>query len=125
MYAIYSEGNLLTQDDVEALKKLLKERDSSLPLEGISCDVLTTDSSGKVSTTLEEVQQSLRQRGLDDFADNLKEKLEESELIKILSYQCRTIYDISIYLFIQVCLHTCTHITNLITACTCTNLKTD
>ena len=66
---------------MEALKKLLKERDSSLALEGISREVLTTDSSGKVRTTLENVQQSLRQRGLDDFADNLKEMLDESELI--------------------------------------------
>ena len=83
LYTIYSEDAPLTQDDdVEALKMLLKERDSSLALEGIS--------SGKVSTTLEKVQQSLRQRGLDDFADNLKEKLKESELIKILSYQCMT-----------------------------------
>ena len=87
-----SEGSTpLTQDDVEALKKLLKERDSSLALEGINSEVLTTDSSGKVRTTLEKVQRSLRRRGLDDFADNLKEKLDESELIKILSYQCRTI----------------------------------
>ena len=70
---------------MEALKKLLKEKDSSLALEGISSEVLTTDSSGKVSTTLEKVQQSLRQRGLDDFADNLKEMLKESELIKILT----------------------------------------
>ena len=65
---------------MEALKKLLIERHSSLALEGISSEVLTTDSSGKVSTTLEKVQQSLRQRGLDDFADNLKEMLDESEL---------------------------------------------
>ena len=76
---------------MEALNKLLKERDSSLALEGISSEVLTTDSSGEVRTTLEKVQQSLRQRGLDDFADNLKEKLDEGELVKILSYQCRTI----------------------------------
>ena len=78
----FSEGTPLTQDDVEALKKLLKGRDSSLALEGISSEVLTTDSSGKVRATLEKVQQTLRQRGLDDFADNLKEKLEESELVK-------------------------------------------
>ena len=70
---------------MEALKKLLKERDSSLALEGISSEVLTTDSSGKVHATLEKVQQSLRQRGLDDLADNLKEKLDEGELIKILN----------------------------------------
>ena len=84
---------------MEALKKLLKERDSSLALEGISSEVLTTDSSGKVRTTLEKVQQSLRQRGLYDFANNLKEKLDESELIKILSYQCMITSDISIYLY--------------------------
>ena len=71
---------------MEALKKLLKERDSSLALEGISSEVLTTDSSGEVSTTLEKVQQSLRQRGLDDFADNLKEMLEESELVKVVGF---------------------------------------
>ena len=82
---------------MEALKKLLKERDSSLALEGISSEVLTTDSSGKVRTTLEKVQQSLRQRGLDDFADNLKEMLEESELIEILSHQYMTISYIRIY----------------------------
>ena len=72
---------------MEALKKLLKGRDSSLVLEGINSEVLTTDSSGKVRTTLENVQQSLRQRGLYDFADNLKEKLDESELIKVVSFQ--------------------------------------
>ena len=64
---------------MEALKKLLKERDSSLALEGISSEVLTTDSDAKGRTTLDQVKLFLRQRGLDDFADNLKEKLDESK----------------------------------------------
>ena len=95
---------------MEALKKLLKERDSSLALEGISSELLTTDRSGKVHATLEKVQQSLRQRGLDDFADNLKEKLEESEFIKILSYQCRTTSYIQVYMHILIHLSVSTHV---------------
>ena len=109
-----SEGTPLTPDDVEALKKLLKERDSSPALEGINSEVLTTGSSGKVHTTLEKVQRSLRQRGLDDFADNLKEKLNESELVKILSYQYTTTSYISIIIrihpcivYIQICMYLC------------------
>ena len=83
---------------MEALKKLLKERDSSLALEGISSEVLTTDSSGEVSTTLEKVQQSLRQRGLDDFADKLKEMLDESELVKVVGFQSMITSYVNMYL---------------------------
>ena len=95
---------------MEALKKLLKERDSSLALEGISSEVLTTDSSGKGRTTLEKVQRSLRQRGLDDVADNLKEKLDESELVKILSYQCMTTSYSTILLHVHLSVSTLVHI---------------
>ena len=94
LYTFSPEGTPLTQDDVEALKKLLKERDGSLALEGINSEVLTTDSSGEVSTTLEKVQQSLRQRGLYDFAGNLKEMLKEGELVKILSYRLHHLHSL-------------------------------
>lgn len=48
-YFSLSEGIPLTEDDVKALEKLLNKRDSSLELEGIRSEVLTTDSSGKVN----------------------------------------------------------------------------
>ena len=102
----FSAGTPLTQNDVEALKKLLKERDSSLALEGISSEVLTTDSSGKVCATLEKVQRSLRQRGLDDFADNIKEMLEESELVKVVGFQSTcTLYDRLLHVLVSLPQH--------------------
>ena len=75
------KGTPLTQADMEAIDKLLKDNGSNLTFEDlvVGIEVLDSDGSRDVSATLETVQQSLRQKGFNDLANNLRKKLNESE----------------------------------------------
>ena len=75
------KGTPLTQADMEAIDKLLKDNGSNLTFEDlvVGIEVLDSDGSGDVSATLETVQQSLRQKGFSDLAKNLRKRLNESE----------------------------------------------
>ena len=72
---------LLTQVDMEAIDKILKDNGSNLAFEDlvVGMEALNSESSGDATATLETIQHSLRLKGLTELADSLREKLKQSE----------------------------------------------